>query len=138
MLVRSRSSRSGLVAAVAAFLLLTTACAADTDAGSDGADVQDPADSAPAPAPDAEGDGDYAFGSDRDQIAFAIEKAFSTKNATAAWEGETLVLSLDGDADEMMAGFTECRVLADLLTDDDLSAVVFPNGRVECADVLAP
>lgn len=42
---------------------------------------------------DGGGDGDYAFGTDRDQIAAAVEGAFATQNGNARWEGDTLVLS---------------------------------------------
>lgn len=76
----------------------------------------------------------YAFGVNRDQLAEAVGKAF--KNASAAWHGDTLVLSVDGDVTSNMAGFAECRVLAELLKEGDLSEVEFPNGRVDCAEVL--
>lgn len=135
MIMRARLARSGVVALAAALVLLTTSCAVETpqeDAQGSGGG----ADAAQAPAGGGDGDGEYAFGTDREQIAYSIEEAFSSKNAKARWEGDTLVLALDGDADKAIAGFTECRVLAELLTDDDVSAVEFPNGRVECADVL--
>lgn len=84
----------------------------------------------------AEGDGDYAFGTDRDQIATAIEAGFKSENGKARWEGDTLVLSVDGDADKPMAGHTQCSVLSHLLNEGDLSRIEFSNGSVECADVL--
>lgn len=76
----------------------------------------------------------YAFGVDREQLAEAVGKAF--KDASATWQGDTLVLSVDGDATSNMAGFGECRVLAELLKEGDLSEIEFPNGRVDCAEVL--
>ncbi len=66
-----------------------------------------------------------------------MSKAFENDNGKASWEGDTLLLALDGDAGAMMAGFTPCRVLSETLGDDDASVVAFPNGRVDCADVLA-
>ena len=84
-----------------------------------------------------EGSGEYAFGVDRDEIATSIEAAFANKNGDARWEGDTLVLRLDGDAATPMAGFTECRVLLELLLEDDVSVIEYPNGQVACADVLA-
>ncbi|MEO7588626.1 MAG: hypothetical protein ABIS84_11435 [Arachnia sp.] len=88
-------------------------------------------------APVTEGGGDYAFGTERDEMATAIEAAFAARNATARWDGDVLVPSLDGDADEDMAAFSECRVLTQLLNEDDGAMVEFPNGKVDCADALA-
>lgn len=82
-------------------------------------------------------DGDYVFGTDREQVATAIEQAFSTKNAKASWDGDTFILAIDGDANEMMAGFTDCRVLLGLLNEDDQAVIEFPNGSVACEEVLA-
>lgn len=84
-----------------------------------------------------DGDGDYAFGADRDQIATAIEAPFANRGGTARWEGDTLVLTLDDDGGGPIPGFTECRVLMDLLNEDDLSVIEFPDGRVDCAELLA-
>lgn len=82
------------------------------------------------------GDGDYAFGTDRDQMREAIDTAFSSQGGKSTWDGDTLVLTIDGDADSVMAGFTQCRVLDELLTEDDSAVIAFPNGKVNCADVL--
>jgi hypothetical protein len=98
----------------------------------------------PPPAPDAAapdvvegpGGGDYAFGTDRDQIAASISAAFSSKNGEARWDGDTLVLRIDGDATATIAGVTECHVLKELLNEGDGSVVEYPNGTLACADVL--
>lgn len=73
-----------------------------------------------------------AVSTDIEQIREAVEAAFSTKNGSARWEGETMVLSIDGDAEESMAGFTPCRVLVQLLPAEHPSVIQFPNGRVDC------
>lgn len=83
------------------------------------------------------GDGDYAFGTDREQILEAIDTAFKSQGGKSSWDGDTLVLRVDGDADGMMAGFTQCRVLDEILTEEDSSVIEFPNGRVDCAEVLS-
>ena len=83
------------------------------------------------------GDGDYAFGTERDDIATAVEAAFSTKNATARWDGDRLVLALDGDIDALMPGFKECRVLSHILLETDVASIEFPNGSVTCEEALA-
>lgn len=140
MVKRSGLFRSGLAVSAAALLFALSACAAAEAPGAPPADGQGTGgQSAVEPGSSDDvvgGDGDYAFGTDRDQIAFSIGKAFSTKNGSARWDGDTLVLSVDGDVDDPLAGFTECRVMKDLLTESDLSAVEYPNGRVECSDVL--
>lgn len=114
-------------------VLLLTGCSGDNAAS----DAATPAsDAAPLPSPS--GDGQYAFGTDRDQIATAVEASMASKGAKAHWEGDTLVLVLpDGDANDGLAGFTECRAMGHLLADGDASAIEFPNGRVSCADVLS-
>lgn len=86
--------------------------------------------------PDADGGEEYAFGADRGVLATAVEAAFKTRNGSARWEGDTLVLAVDGDASATMAGFAECRVLMHVLLEDDVSVIEFPNGQVACADVL--
>lgn len=138
-------SRAGFVVAAASLALGLTACAS----GSDAADAVDaapeaagspsavPVDSTPGAASGVDaGQGDYVFGTGRDTIAQAVESAYATTGGQAAWEGDTLVLGVDGDATEAMAGFSQCRVVTELLNEGDAAAIEFPNGRVECADVL--
>lgn len=137
--MRLSLARTGLIAAAATLALLVTSCAGGTgDEG--GGPAAEPGDSgaveATPAAPAAEDEDGYAFGTDRDQIATAIEEAFATKNGKTRWEGDTLVLAVTGDASTAMAGFTECRVLSGLLLEGDASVVEFPNGQVACADVL--
>lgn len=114
-----------------------TACASeaptalnDTTAG---AQDNDASNAEPGESP---AEGDYAFGTDRDQMATAIEAAFDSSNGKARWDAGVLVLEVDGDADDAMAGFMECRVLEQLLLEEDAARVQFPNGSVECAEVL--
>lgn len=83
-------------------------------------------------------EGDYAFGTNRDEIARAVSETYSTADATARWEGDTLVVSMDGDVDGALAGWTECRAVTQLVDEGDSVAIVYPNGRLECAEVLAP
>ncbi|GEM_PF-6920316 len=92
----------------------------------------DSAQPAPGTNQEDEGNGEYAFGTDRDQIAYSIEQAFSSDNGKAHWEGDRLILSVDGDATATMAGFTQCRVLAQLLLETDSYSVSFPNGQIAC------
>lgn len=131
--------RAGIAALALGFVFTTTACAGDSGAST----APEPAaPSAPAGDPDDaaetgdDGEDEYAFGTDRDEIAYSIEQAFTTQNGKARWEGDTLVLAIDGDAGGTLAGFTECRVLLELLKEDDASVIEFPNGQVACADVL--
>ncbi len=143
-----RRSLTGTALSVLAMAMLLTACANGDGDTSNGAGAEPggqnasdsnsaDTDSEDQSGEQAEGDG-YAFGVDKAAMATAIEKAFSSKNGKATWEDEsTLVLSIDGDAESGMAGFTQCRVLLELLNDDDVSYIEFPNGRLACAEVLA-
>ena len=126
-----------MLAASAALVLGVTACASAAPAAvEDNNAVVQPADAGSAESSDDAG-GDYAFGTDRDQIATAIEQAFSGSNGTARWDGAVFVLEVDGDADSPLAGFMECRVLDELLLEEDLARVQYPNGSLDCAEVLA-
>ncbi|GAA3212917.1 hypothetical protein [Microbacterium terregens] len=138
--MRTPFTRTTLIVAVTAAALLMTACAGatpdDTATGTDVADADSATRKRTSEPTTGDGDG-YAFGTSRDQLATALDRAFSTENGKARWEGDTLVLAVDGDASEMMAGFTQCRVLLSLLQADDVSVIEFPNGQVACADALA-
>ena len=128
-------------ASAATLLLLAgalTACAPGTTAPTTEGGSE-PSAAAPEPATDSTADTDegYAFDVNRDAIARSVEAGFSTKNGKARWEGDTLILAVDGDATAAMAGFTECRVLLEFLLEDDVSIIEYPNGRLACADVLA-
>lgn len=124
------------IALVAAALLVACASEEAPPVSNEQPAAEQPAAEQPAEK-QAAADGDYAFGTDREQVATAIEQAFSTKNAKASWDGDTFILAIDGDANEMMAGFTDCRVLLGLLNEDDQAVIEFPNGSVACEEVLA-
>lgn len=82
------------------------------------------------------GDGDYAFGTDREQIAIAIEKGLASKNASARWEGDTLFLSMEGDAEGLLVA-SDCRVVSELIVEGDFAVIEYPNGKVDCTEVLS-
>ena len=127
--MRSRSRARGRAALALAGLALLTAC------GSGASDSDRPGSESATPSATS-ATGDNAVDVDRDTMVKAITAAFASDGGSARWDGDTLVLSVDGDADDPMAGFTQCRVLSELLAADDASAVEFPNGRIDCDDVL--
>lgn len=139
-----RLLNAGVLAACAS-VFLVSGCSQDspTPPASTPSEQAATPDASQEPAPDSadqdpgELDGDYAFGTDRDQIAQAIETAFSSQSGKARWDGDILILAVDGSASDTMAGFTECRVLATLLTEEDSSTIEFPDGSVECQEVLS-
>lgn len=88
------------------------------------------------PADESEGDGEYAFGTDRDVMATAIESAFSSSNGEAVWDGDTITLKLDKVGDEIGPGFSECMVLDQLLNDEDKMFVEFTDMLIDCAEIL--
>lgn len=142
--MRTSLTRAGMITAAATSLVLgLAACASGSDAGDSGVEgqegtlrvVEEPAGGGPATTIDA-GEGDYVFGLGRDSIAETVTETFSSNNAEALWEGDTLVVTMDGDAEGAMAGFTECRVITELVEEGDSVAIVYPNGRVECSEVL--
>lgn len=86
------------------------------------------------PAP--EGDGDYVFGLERDNMVEVVKKTYVERNAKARWEGNVFVVAIDGDAEEDMAGFSDCRVLTQLLNEGDEVTIEYPNGNIDCSDAL--
>lgn len=110
----------------------SNSAAAEADSDS----VESAAPEEPADAEEVADSNEYAFGTDRDQIATAIETPYKNRNGSASWRGDTLVLSIDGDATDTMAGFSECRVISHFLTDGDTSEIEFPNGSVNCEELL--
>lgn len=82
------------------------------------------------------GEGDYEFGLGRDSISETIETTYEDENASVEWEGDTMVVTMDGDADAPMAAWTECRVISSFVLEGDSVAIEFPNGRLECAEVM--
>ena len=71
------------------------------------------------------------------QIIPGIEAAFSDRNATGRWEGTVMHVKMTGDATTKMAGFSECRVLVQLLKEGQTAVVEFPNGTLQCTEVLS-
>lgn len=132
--MRARPVRAGAVVWAGLLVTAGAACGSGGDAPDADRATEPPVLKQTSPSSDS---GDYAFGTDRDQIAEAVERAFSTQSGTARWEGDTLVLSLDGEVQGPSAGFTECRVLDGLLQEGDGKVVEFADGRVDCAEVLS-
>lgn len=82
--------------------------------------------------PAGEGDGEYVFGLERDKMVEVVESTYGARNAKARWEDDRLVVAMEGDALEDDAGFTDCRVLTQLLNDGDLVTMEYPNGDIDC------
>lgn len=142
--MRTSLTRVGLIAAAATSVALSlAACSSSDDAPTpdgygDPVNVVEvvPGGGGPPSTIDA-GEGDYVFGLGRDSIAETVADTFSSEHATAEWDGDTLVVTMDGNTEDPMAGWTECRVVTELVEPGDAVAFIFPNGRLECADVLA-
>lgn len=100
--------------------------AAETDAS------DQPVGEGAATEPAGEGDGEYVFGLERDNMVEVIESTYESRNAKARWEEDRLVVTMEGDAVEDYAGFTDCRVLTQLLNDGDLVTMEYPNGDIDC------
>ena len=124
--------KSTIVSMIALTLAMTLGCSADSDKNeSTAANAAAPS----AGAFDASNPGqvDEAIMA---QIIPGIEAGFSDRNATGRWEGTVMHVKMTGDATTTMAGFTECRVLVHLLKEGQTAVVEFPNGSVQCAEVL--
>lgn len=143
--MRTYLTRAGLIVAATTSLVVgLSACGGDSDADDPAAGGQEgavgvvekrPGDGGPPTTIDA-GQGGYRFGVDRESIASAIQTTYESDNAEVTWEGDTLVLAMDGDASAPSAGFQECRVITQMINDSDEAAIEYPNGRIECTELL--
>ena len=159
--MRTSFTRAGMMAVAAVLVSGAVACGADseprnvgpadTQAGAgtadgprtgDGADgqvgrvaVEEQADE-PGTTIDA-GQGDYEFGLGRDSINETIEATYGSDNASVTWEGDTMVVAMDGDAESPLAAWSECRVITRFVLEDESVAIEYPNGRLECNEVMA-
>ena len=66
----------------------------------------------------------------------AIEQTFSARNASARLEGDVVHVRMDGDASGAMAGFSDCRVLTQLVRENESVVLEFPNGKIDCTELL--
>ncbi|GAB3597822.1 hypothetical protein CFAEC_11210 [Corynebacterium faecale] len=119
--------------AVVPLLFAMAGCGSDDSSGSEGVAVDEPAITTEV---QAAGPGEYVFGAERDQMLEAVERTYQSDNASATWEGDTMVVTVDGDATESVPVFSMCRVLTMLLNEDDLVVLQYPNGRVDCEEYL--
>lgn len=138
--MRTSLTRTGLIVAAATSLALgLAACSADSDPDATPARAteavleEQPGDTVTTIAAT---DADPAFDLERDTTVEVVEQTFATDNASAVWEMDTLVVTMDGDAESPTDGFTTCRVLREVVDEGDSVALVFPNGRLECTEVL--
>lgn len=77
-----------------------------------------------------------ASGNARAGLVAGVEAAFRERNAKARWDGEVMHVAMEGDAAKSMAGWTECRVIHQLVADGQSGALEFPNGTLQCTEVL--
>lgn len=72
----------------------------------------------------------------QDQMLPAIEQTYAARNASARLEGDVVHVRMDGDAAGAMAGFSDCRVLTQLVRDHESVVLEFPNGTIDCTELL--
>lgn len=129
------------VLAVVPLLFTIAGCGSDDLSGSEGVAVDGPAITTEVQADGGgtavtAGPGEYVFGAEREHMIEAVERTYQSDNASAAWEGDTMVITVDGDATELVPVVSMCRVLTMLLNEEDLVVLQYPNGRVDCGEYL--
>ncbi len=119
--MKTAKNRLGFVGATLTLplLLILTGCG-ESDAGGNNSNQN------------TDKDAGYVFDTDRNDIVQALDSAFKSSGGKAYLEGEAFILTIDGDATQELAGFTECRVIGHLINATDKSIIEFPNGRVDC------
>ena len=99
---------------------LSEAEATPSEGGADGAD-------------NGADDNGRAFDSEDDAVITAIEAALSGKNPDARWEGDRLVVHLDGSAEDPTA-WLGCTAALALIAADEAASFVFSDGELKCED----
>lgn len=123
-----KPSRPVIAIFIAAALAVGTGCSQEAGTAPEAAP---PATHAAAPRP-AASDANRA----RDGLVAGIEGAFKKRNAKARWEGDVMHVAMDGDAAKSMAGWTECRVIHQVVKEGQTGVLEFPNGTLQCTEVL--
>lgn len=111
----------------AALLLGSTACSSSPAPSKE-------APSAETSAPKASA-GEAPASGNRSGVITLAEASFQAFNGEARWEDDTLVVALDGDANEELDASFACGILQEFLEDGEQARLEFPNGAVDCAAV---
>lgn len=84
-------------------------------------------------ASDDDGNEGRAFDSTDDAVITAIEAALSGQNATARWEGSTIVIEVDGSIDDPTAGL-HCSAAHAVIADDEKAVMAYADGDFDCEE----
>lgn len=76
-------------------------------------------------------------GAIQDQMLVAIEKTYASRNAKTRLDGTVVHVSMDGDAEGSMAGFSDCRVLSQAVRETETVMLEYPNGTIDCVALLS-
>lgn len=118
-------------ASVVPLTVILTACGSDDSEAAVEENSTDVIEDSAEPAA-AEVTGDYVFGLKKEQMIEVIEKSYATDNASATWDGDTMILTMDGDATADASVAIDCRVVTGMLNEEDFLIIEYPNGRVDC------
>lgn len=132
-----RVAAASAVFALAAFL---TACGDDTAVPTD-TDAQVSLETAEGDAleliqealdgPD--GKDERILGTTDDDVLTTVEQTLNSQNASAEWDGTTLLVHVDGSVDDVTASMP-CLMLEAFLTDGEEAVLRYSDGDVRCAD----
>ena len=122
-------------------LALSAGCSAGERPAAPSTDTA-PSSSAPSPEPPKPSDGpspDAAVSAERANIAKALERTYSERNAIAQWTSDSslhITLDPDGAGAMTLEQFMDCRAITQLLDKTDTVEVQYGRDTVTCSDVL--
>lgn len=111
-------------------LALAAGCSSDTDQTATPADSNT---SGKASAPS----GTELRDAIRAQLLPGIEAAYASRKAKAWLDGGVVHVRMEGDVSANRAGWSECRMVTQLISKDQRVIIEFPNGAIDCAELLA-
>lgn len=124
-------TRLSLIAA-AGLIIGATGCASEAPQATSPpaeAPAEIPAETPATPKDDTSSD---ASSGNRSGVTMLAEASFAGLNGEARWDADTLVVALDGDANEELDASVACGILHGFLEPGENARLEFPNGTVDC------
>ncbi|AVO49106.1 hypothetical protein C6568_07420 [Melaminivora suipulveris] len=73
-----------------------------------------------------------ARGTNQEHLFAAIEQTYKSRKAKVRLEGSVVHVRMDGDASVTNAGWTDCRVISQLIDKGQTAMLEFPGGNIDC------
>lgn len=130
----NRAARGGVIgnAGLALALVVLAACSGGRDAGDPATDTTAGGTAAPAA-----GGRINVSEAINDHMLTALERTYASRNAKVRQVDDIVHVRMDGDAQAVMAGMSDCRVLSQGVGRDRRVMLEYPGGSFDCQQLLS-